>query len=309
MTELTQDQIIKQYNKLTHLGDWLRYTEQLFLHYQLYFGHGTDNAWDEAVWLVLHALKLPLNADRSELERALTAEDKSTCIELILRRIKERKPLAYLLKQMRFAGLDFYVDERVLIPRSSLVELIENHFQPWLPIPNINNILEIGTGSGCIAIACAKFLPAVKVLATDISSSALTVADINIKQHGLSDRVHLLHSDLFASIPAQKFDIIISNPPYVDALDMDQLPAEYLHEPQLALSAGEDGLACVIPILQQVQHFLAPHGIVVLEVGNSEVALQQRYPTIPFFWLEFERSEGGVLLLTYEQLSKYTFHE
>lgn len=289
-------------NELTTIRDFVRWGVSQFNTANIYYGHGTDNAWDEAVFLVLHALHLPQNVDRAVLDAKLTTSEKQTVVELLRRRAVERIPAAYLTNEAWFYNMPFYVDERVLIPRSPMAELIENHFAPWIDSEKIEKILDIGTGSGCIAIACALAFPEAQVDALDISNEALEVAKINIDRYNLDQQVHLLQSDLFAAVPNQKYDIIISNPPYVSSAEMQELPPEYHHEPKMALTAGQDGLQFVDDILKLAPEHLAEHGILVVEVGNSAQALVDKYPQIPFVWLEFEKGEGEVFLLTKEQL-------
>lgn len=302
---LTLASLEQQTSQLLTLGELLVWTEQLFIQEDLFYGHGTLEAWDEAVWIILYTLGLPLETDRSCLSRILTDSEKNNCLKLILRRINENKPAAYLLQSCPFAGLDFYVDERVLIPRSPIAELIENAFQPWINTENVKSILDLATGSGCIAIACAKYFPDAKVDASDISPDALAVAKINVDKHQLQQQVSLIQSDLYSNLQNKCYDIIVSNPPYLDAIDMTDLPAEYHHEPMHALEAGEDGLRFVIPILQNALTHLNPGGIVIVEVGNSEEALYDKFPDVPFYSLEFERGTDGVILLTYDQLLEY----
>jgi ribosomal protein L3 glutamine methyltransferase len=236
------------------------------------------------------------------LQRLLNDDEKTKIIDLVRERIEKRTPAAYLMKEAWFAGLSFYVDERVLIPRSPLAELIIDQFGPWIKHADVQNILDIGTGSGCIAVACAHYFPEAHVDATDISVSALEVAKINIAKHKMEERVQLWQSDVFASLPKKKYDVIISNPPYATKEEMHDLPQEYYHEPSEALIAGEDGLQIVDRILQEAAEYLAPHGILVVEVGNSAPALIDKYPKLPFIWLDFTEGEGEVFLLTRQDL-------
>ena len=266
----------------------------------LYFGHGTDNASDEAAWLVVHVLNIPFESLSTVYRQELTPAQYEQISLLANRRIQTRVPLAYLIHEAWFCALKFYVDQRVLIPRSPLAELIMDHFQPWIDPAAVNAILDIGTGSGCIAVACALAFPASHVDAADISPEALDVARINIKQHALQDRIELIESDMFSGLGGRRYDIVISNPPYVDAEDIATMPAEYLHEPQLALASGPDGLDHAERILHAAAAHLNPGGILIVEVGNSAQALVQRYPAMPFTWLEFEHGGQGVFLL-YEQ--------
>jgi ribosomal protein L3 glutamine methyltransferase len=273
---------------------------------KLYFGHGTDNAWDEAVWIALHVLKLPLDIDDSCLLRELTEQEEKAIKALYKRRIKERIPVAYLLQEAWFAGLSFYVDERVLIPRSPTAELIQKRFEPYLKTKNPEAILDLCTGSACMAIACAKAFPQAQIDAADISQDALDVAHINIQKHGLDVQVHLHQSDLFTGLDVnKKYDVIISNPPYVDFSDMRALPEEYRREPSLALAAGKDGLSLIDIILRKAKDYLKPSGILIVEVGNSHVALRKKYPKLPFKWVQFSQGEGEVFVLSYKTLITY----
>jgi len=279
--------------------DWVH---QQFESADLYYGHGTDNAWDEAVCLILFIMGLQQTSGDEVLAKSVSEQQWSEIERLTHERIQTRKPLPYLIHHAWFAGLEFYVDERVLIPRSPLAELIEQQFQPWVGPNKVHRILDLCTGGGCIAIACAHYLPNSQVDASDISAPALEVAKQNIDQHHLQDRVHIIESDLFENIK-NRYDIVISNPPYVDAEDMADLPKEYHHEPTgLALAAGHDGLDIVNRMLEQAKCYLNPGGVLIVEVGNSAAALSERYPELPFTWLEFSRGGDGVFLLGYDEL-------
>lgn len=287
------------HKELKTIRDFIRFATSRFNEAGLYYGHGTDNAWDEATALILHTLHLRHDIHPSILEANLIQEERSKIFDLIHQRITQRVPVPYLTHEAWFANLPFYVDERVLIPRSPLAELIENHFSPW--VENIHDILDLCTGSGCIAIACAKIFPEASIDASDISHEALQVAKINALRHTVDDQIHLHESDLFAALPKKKYDIIISNPPYVSLEEMQSLPPEYLHEPKMGLEAGKQGLDIIRCILKEAGDFLKPQGILVVEVGNSEATLIDTFPDIPFTWLEFERGGDGVFLLTAEQ--------
>jgi len=288
--------------ELQTIRDFLRYATTRFNEAGLYYGHGTDNAWDDAIALIFTSLHLPQHTHQAVLDAKLTSSERENLFHLIEQRAQKRIPVPYLTHEAWFCGMPFYVDERVLIPRSPIGELIQNEFSPWIDTANIHSILDLCTGSGCIAIACAKAFPDAEVDATDISEEALAVAHINVMRHAVDDNTHLHKADLFHNLPMKKYDIIVSNPPYVNASDMSTLPSEYLHEPSLALAAGDDGLDCVTRILHDAKKYLHPKGILVVEVGNSEIALMEKYPSLPFTWLEFENSDGGVFLLTADQL-------
>ena len=289
-------------NELYTLRDYLRWAISRFNQAGLFYGHGTLSATDEAFALILPSLHLPHDLSPHLYDARLTKTERDHLALLIERRIKERIPVPYLTHEAWFAGLSFYVDERVLIPRSPLAELIENQFTPWVIPDTVHHILDLCTGSGCIAIACAEFFPNAQIDASDISKEALNVAKTNVLRYELENQVHLHESNLFHALPPKHYDIIISNPPYVDATEMAALPQEFQHEPILGLAAGLKGLDYVEHILKEALHYLTPQGILVVEVGNSETALIKKYPNIPFTWLAFERGGGGVFLLTREQL-------
>jgi len=269
---------------------------------RVFYGHGTDNAFDESAALVFHALNLSHDAGESVYSKRVIAASQQRAEGLISRRISERMPAVYLTNETWFAGLPFHVDQRVLIPRSSLAELIERQFTPWIDPARVKRVLDLGTGSGCIAIACAVAFPRAHVDAVDISKDALDVAQINVRRHRLGRRVHLVESDHFTGLSDQTYDIIVSNPPYVGAREMRSLPPEYRHEPRIALAAGASGLDSVRVILREAGRYLRPGGLLVVEVGNTETAVQRAFRRLPFVWLDFERGDGGVFLLTAEQL-------
>ncbi|MCO7543446.1 50S ribosomal protein L3 N(5)-glutamine methyltransferase [Stutzerimonas nitrititolerans] len=291
-------------SRLRTLRDYIRWAVSRFQAEQLFFGHGTDNAWDEARQLVLGALHLPWEMADSYLDCRLEDNERAHLQDLLQRRIEQRVPTAYLLGQAWFCGLPFIVDERVLIPRSPIGELIDRRFEPWLAQAPAR-VLDLCTGSGCIGIACAyEFLEAEVVLA-DLSFEALEVANRNIEHHGLEDRVYTVQSDGFDGLPKQRFDLILSNPPYVDAEDIADMPNEFHHEPALALACGEDGLDLVRRILAQAADHLTETGTLIVEVGNSQVHVEALYPEVEFTWLEFARGGHGVFLLAASQCREH----
>lgn len=287
---------------LATVADFIRWGASRFVEAELVFGHGTETALDDAAALVLHALHLPADLPEVYFRSVLAETERDTVLALLQRRIDERRPAPYLTNEAWFAGLAFYVDERVLIPRSPIAELIEREFTPWVESGSVARILDLCTGSGCIAVACAYGFPHARVDALDISTDALDVARRNVEQHGLASRVRLVQSDLFGTVPADRYDIIVSNPPYVSDAEMSKLPREYRYEPAVGLVGGEDGLDAVGVILKQAFRCLTRSGILVVEVGDSADAVMQKFPQIPFLWLDFRRGGHGVFLLTAEQL-------
>lgn len=289
---------------LKTLRDWVRYGASTFEKAKLFYGHGTDNAWDEAAALVLHELSLSHELGAKIIDCRLTEAEKSKILQVFEQRVVKRLPVPYITNRAFYAGFEFYVDERVLIPRSPIVELFEAHFSPWIEAENVCSILDVGTGSACLPIVAAYYFPDASIDAIDIDSEALKVGHINLKKYQLEEQVKLIKSDLFSQIENKTYDVIITNPPYVDSEDMASLPMEFHHEPRHALASGEDGLEHIRQILSQAKQHLNPGGILIGEVGNSSEALEIAYPNIDFTWLEFERGGEGVFLLHYEQLQQ-----
>lgn len=272
---------------------------------ELSYGHGTDNPLDEAAWLVFTVLQLSHDDTPAIYSASVDDEQVSAALALAGRRINERVPLAYLLNQAFFAGWEFFVDERVLVPRSPIAELINKQFTPWIEPNEVRFVVDLGTGSGCIAVAIAHAFPDARVDAVDISADALEVTAINIEKHGLEDRVTIVQSDFFSALGGRQYDLIVSNPPYVDGTDMKSMPAEYQSEPVLGLMAGDDGLVSVRKILHDASPFLTDNGILVCEVGNSQQALAAAYPDAAFVWLDFAQGGTGVFLLTKDDLQGF----
>lgn len=292
-------------NDLATLRDLIRWGTSQFNAAELGFYQGMPSALDEAAYLCLSAIHLPPDFSVDYFDCVLTMDERLQVLDLFQQRIEQRKPSAYITNEAWFAGLSFYVDERVLIPRSPMAEIIQQHFSLWIDYQQVHNILDLCTGSGCIAIACAYAFDEATVDASDISADALAVAEINRRNHGLEDRLSLYQSNLFAAIPEKRYDIIVSNPPYVSAQEMAQLPAEFNFEPGLALAAGEEGLDLVLPMLAQARDHLSDEGILVVEVGYSKPALERVLPEVPFFWVDFEFGGDGVFVLSAYQLEKY----
>lgn len=309
---------------LVTIRDFIRFGVTALRQYDAHLGQGTEDYFAESSALVLQTLSLDWNADAEILDAKLLPSEMQEFLSLLERRINERTPTSYLLNLAYFYGKPFYVDERVLIPRSPIAELIENRFAPYCldengqmgeannnlpanPNPQMpRRILDMCTGSGCIAIALAYAFPDAEVDATDISKDALEVAAINTEHHNMQYQVALLESDLFSKIPAEnQYDLIVSNPPYVDAEDMADLPDEFRHEPELALAAGQDGLDLVRKMLAQAADYLTEDGLIVIEVGNSEWAMKQNFNTVDFHWLQFQKGGSGIFALTAAQCRQY----
>lgn len=290
--------------RLCSIRDLIRWGVSRFHEAELFFGHGTDNAWDEARALVLGGLHLPWAMADAYLDCRLEDDELTAVRALLTRRIDERIPAAYLLGEAWFCGLPYVVDERVLVPRSPIGELIEGRFAPWLA-GTPARILDLCTGSGCIGIACAHAFPQAEVVLADLSFEALEVANLNIERHQLEARVYTVQGDGFDGLPGQRFDLIVSNPPYVDAEDFADMPAEFHHEPELGLACGEDGLGLVRRMLAEAADHLSDDGLLVIEVGNSQVHVEAAYPEVDFTWVEFARGGHGVFVLSAAQCRQH----
>ena len=297
------DTLFRQAESSLHtLRDFLRFAVSRFQQAGLVFGHGSDNAHDEAAYLILHTLHLPLDMLEPYLDAALLADEKTELLGKLRERIEQRVPVAYITQHARQGDFDFYVDERVIVPRSFIYELLGEPLSPWIEYPElVLRALDLCTGSGCLAIQMAAHYPAAQIDAVDISLDALEVAAVNVEDYGLQERIQLVHTDLFEGLEGT-YDLIVSNPPYVDAESVDALPEEYLHEPELALGSGEDGLDATREILLQAAKFLNPHGVLLVEIGHNRDVLEREYPELPFVWLDTSGGDGFVFLLTREQL-------
>jgi len=289
----------------TNLQACLEWVENQLEQNDLFFGHGTDNAFDEAVWLTLHAAGLDVGSFSDEWETEINASQLDNIQALLQQRIETRKPLAYLINQAWFAGDEFYVDERVIVPRSHLGEWIPEQFEPWIDSTSINNALDLCCGGGCIAIALAKAFPDTHVDACDLSKDALDVARINVQKHDVAQRLNLIESDLFDAIKNKRYDLIVSNPPYVDLQTLSAMPDEYQHEPSMAFASGDDGLELIERILQQARHFLNDNSHLIVETGIAARMVEQRYPDVPFTWLTSTNGDSVIFLLSSSELDEY----
>ena len=285
-------------NELFTVRDFLRYAVSRFNAAGLFFGHGSDNAWDEAVYLTLHTLNLPLDRLEPFLDARLLPHEREQLLDIYQKRCQDRLPAAYLTHEAWLGEHKFYVDERVIVPRSFIAELLDEQLTPWIDDPwAIESALDLCTGSGCLAILTALAFPNAAVAAVDLSKDAISVAERNVADYDLGDRIELIQSDAFTKLQGRQFDLIISNPPYVNAESVAALPPEYLHEPELALGSGEDGLDFTRIILREAKKHLTENGILVVEIGHNRDALEAAYPTLPFTWLDTAAGDEYVFLL------------
>lgn len=289
--------------ELGTVRDWVRYAVSRFEAGQIFFGHGTDNAYDEAVWLVMRALHLPLDTLNHFYDAHLTEAEQTRLAALIERRVTDRTPLAYLLQEAWLRGYSFYVDERVIVPRSFIAELLETSLQPWVEYPEmVESVADLCTGSGCLGILLAEAFPNASVDVVDISPDAIAVCEINIARYDMQSRVRAIESDMFGNLAGKQYDLIISNPPYVNAEAMSQLPPEYRKEPQLALGSGDAGLDHTHTLLREAAKHLNEDGLLIVEIGHNRDALLAAYPDLRFIWLEVDAGDQFVFLLTKEDL-------
>lgn len=290
--------------ELFTIRDWLRFTVSRFEESGIFYGHGTDNAYDEAAWLILSALHLPHDTLENFLDAVITEQERRHLAHLVERRVTERTPTAYLVREAWLKGFKFYVDERVIVPRSFIAELLEEQLAPWIEFPEmVTSAADICTGSGCLGVLLAHAFPDAAIDVVDISPDAISVANINIANYGLQQQVQAIQSDMFTALKGKTYDLIISNPPYVDAPSMATLPQEYRNEPQLALGSGLAGLDHTHTLLREAPKHLNEGGLLVVEIGHNRDALLEAYPDLPFTWLEVEAGNEFVFLLTKEQLS------
>jgi len=300
---VTPDLYKQAQNELSTLRDLMRFAVSRFNEAGIFFGHGSDNAWDEAAYLLLHSLHLPVDQLDPYMDARLTSDERTAALEIVRRRIAERLPAAYLTKEAWLGDFRFHVDERVIVPRSHIAELLREQLSPWVNDPwAVGRVLDMCTGSGCLAILAADAFPEAAVDAVDLSPDALAVARINVEDYGLGERIRLIQSDAFSAIPAEKYDIIISNPPYVNAESMAGLPEEYRREPELALASGEDGLDFVRVLLKEAAQHLNPDGILVVEIGHNKDELERTFPRLSFVWLDTSAGDRFVFLLRHKDL-------
>jgi len=291
------------HTELFTIRDWLRFAVSRFEEAGLFFGHGAQNSYDEAVWLVMAALHLPLDTLENFMDAVITEQERRHLLHLIERRVDERIPTAYLVREAWLGDFKFYVDERVIVPRSFIAELLHEQLEPWVDNPEeIVSAADICTGSGCLAVLMAHAFPNAEIDAVDISDDALAVARRNITDYGLEERVHPIQSDMLAALEGKRYDLIISNPPYVNAPSMETLPGEYRREPQIALASGPDGLEHVRILLEAAPRHLVPGGLLIVEIGHNRDALEAAYPGLPFTWLDVSAGDEFVFLLRREDI-------
>ena len=287
-----------QTSELITVRDHLRYAVSRFTAARLFFGHGSDNAWDEAVYLTLHTLSLPLDRLEPFLDARLLAGEREALLDIYRRRCEDRLPAAYLTNEAWLGEHRFYVDERVIVPRSFIAELLDEQLSPWIEDPwAVHSALDLCTGSACLAILTALAFPEATVDAVDLSNDAIFVAERNVSEYGLDERITIIQSDAFAKLPGKRYDLIISNPPYVNADSVNALPPEYLHEPEMALGSGEDGLDFTRIILREARQHLTDNGLLIVEIGHNRDALEAAYPDLPFTWLETSAGDQFVFML------------
>jgi ribosomal protein L3 glutamine methyltransferase len=292
------------YTELYTLRDWLRFAVSRFEEAQLFYGHGTQNSYDEAAWLILAALHLPMDTLDNFLDAVITEAERKHLLHLIERRVNERVPTAYLVREAWLGEFRFYVDERVIVPRSHIAELLRESLAPWVEnAEEVVSAADICTGSGCLAILLAHYFPNASVDAVDLSDDALAVARRNVADYGLQQQIELVQSDMLSGLAGKLYDVIVCNPPYVNALGMEALPPEYRHEPQLALASGEDGLDHVRNLLAHAARHLNHGGLLIVEIGHNRDALETAFPGLPFTWLEVAGGDEYVFLLSSEQLA------
>ncbi|GGP28084.1 50S ribosomal protein L3 N(5)-glutamine methyltransferase [Silvimonas amylolytica] len=291
-------------SQLVTVRDCLRFAVSRFKDANLFYGHGTDNAYDEAAWLILSMLGLPLDRLEPFLDARLLSQELEKVIEAIRQRAEEHIPTAYLTHEAWLGEYKFYVDQRTIVPRSFIAEILrEGALEPWIEHPElVHRALDLCTGSGCLAILVADHFPDAEVDAIDLSPDALDVAEINVAEYNLGERIHLIDSDLFTEVEGETYDLIVSNPPYVDAPSMDELPQEYRHEPEMALGSGDDGLDITRKIIESATTYLNEMGVLMVEIGHNRDVLEAAYPTLPFVWIDTTSGDGFVFLLTREML-------
>ncbi len=302
---MTPDLYEQAQNELSTLRDLMRFAVSRFNEAGIFFGHGSDNAWDEAAYLLLHSLHLPVDQLDPYMDARLTCAERSDALEIVRRRITERLPAAYLTNEAWLGDFRFHVDERVIVPRSHIAELLREQLSPWVSDPwAVGRVLDMCTGSGCLAILAADAFPEASVDAVDLSPDALAVARINVDDYGLGERIRLIESDAFSAIPAEKYDVIISNPPYVNAESMAGLPEEYRREPEMALASGEDGLDFVRSLLKDAAQHLNPEGVLVVEIGHNKDELERAFPRLSFVWLDTSAGDRFVFMLRRKDLGR-----